>query len=181
MQLPADIPHMRLDIRYATPNNFTKKVLYPAALAYLRREVYDNLRNACVELADKGYGVIIYDAYRPYSVTVEMWNSTAEKAYVANPRTGSRHNRGAAVDIGLYFLNSGQSVDMGTDYDDFTPAASPTYGNLETDMLQRRLMLFNIMRRNGFQPHPEEWWHFDFNDYNKFPIMDIPFAGINCD
>jgi D-alanyl-D-alanine dipeptidase len=178
VELPADIPHLLLDIRYARTDNFMGRVMYEEARAFLRKPVYDKLKQAATAFETMGYGILVFDAYRPYTTTLLMWNHTKEKAYVAHPKTGSRHNRGAAVDLTLYRISDGQTLDMGTPYDAFIPAAAPQYGQLPTEILNHRRILFEVMGRYGFSPHPEEWWHFDHIDYEKYPITDLSFKQI---
>lgn len=172
------VTNLKKDIKYARSDNFMNRALYKQSAAFLRKQVADQLELAAFDFAKLGLGILVYDAYRPYSITIEMWNGTREKAYVANPRIGSRHNRGAALDITLYRLSDQQTLDMGTDYDAFVPSAAPTYGQLTNEVLNNRKLLFDIMKKHGFTPHPEEWWHFDYQGYADFPITDLRFEDL---
>lgn len=162
-----------LDIRYATANNFTKKVLYPIAKAKLRREAAESLRSIQTELRSKNFSLKIYDAYRPRSIQYKLWEIMPNEDYVANPKKGSRHNRGAAVDLTI-IDSLGNEIDMPTPYDDFTEKAWQTYDSLPEPVLKNRAFLKDVMGRHGFQPIKSEWWHYDFKGWEKFDIMDEP-------
>ena len=122
----------------------------------------------------------IFDGYRPYAVTVKFWKVTplAKKAFVANPKAGSRHNRGCAVDLTLIDLKSGKALEMPTPYDSFSEAASPTYEDITPLQKKNRDFLIKIMENHGFTVFKNEWWHYDFNGWEKFPLMDIPFEKL---
>ena len=167
-----------LDIRYATPDNFMKRVLYPSAKAYLRAPAARALVDVQRELAARGIGIKVFDAYRPYAVTVAMWEPIRNPDYVADPKKGSRHNRGAAVDLTLIDLKSGAELPMPTPYDDFSPRAAQSFNDLPPDVLANRALLREVMTKHGFQPLPSEWWHFDFGGWERFDLLDVPFAEI---
>lgn len=162
-----------LDIRYATPDNFMKKTLYPVAKAYLRAPAARALADVRRELAAQGLGIKVFDAYRPYRVTVAMWEPIRNPDYVADPAKGSRHNRGAAVDLTLIDLRTGAELPMPTPYDDFTPRASHAFTELPEDVLKNRAILREVMMKHGFEPLPSEWWHFDFRGWERFELMDV--------
>lgn len=162
-----------LDIRYATDNNFTKTVLYPVARAKLRREAAESLASVQRELQQMGLGLKIYDGYRPLSIQWKLWEVVPDPNYVADPRTGSRHNRGAAVDLTI-IDSLGNELDMPTPYDDFTERAWQTFDDLPDTVKSNRAMLKDVMMRHGFQPIKSEWWHFDFHGWEMFDIMDEP-------
>ena len=167
-----------LDIRYATPNNFMKRTLYPVAKAYLRAPAARALADVQRELAPHGLGIKVFDGYRPYSVTVAMWEPIKNPDFVADPKKGSRHNRGAAVDLTLIDLKSGAEVTMPTPYDDFTPRARQDFSDLPADAIANRALLRDVMTRHGFEPLPSEWWHFDFGGWQKFELLNVPLLGV---
>ena len=167
----ADIPP---DVRYATTNNFMHEVLYPAPRVFLRRPAAIALHDVERALAHQGMGLKIFDGYRPYRVTVKMWKSIRNPDFVADPAKGSRHNRGAAVDLTLIDLRTGSEVPMPTGYDDFTPHARQDFNDLPADAIANRAKLRAVMQEHGFDPLPSEWWHFDFRGWEKFELLDLP-------
>lgn len=167
-----------LDIRYATPKNFMKKTLYPVAKAYLRAPAAKALLDAQRELENRGFGIKVFDAYRPYRVTVAMWEPIKNPDYVADPAKGSRHNRGAAVDLTLIDLKTGQELAMPTPYDDFTSRAAHAFEDLPEDVRANRALLREIMTKHGFEPLPSEWWHYDFRGWEQFELMDVPLEAL---
>ena len=171
------LPDVRLDIRYATENNFTGKVLYPEARCILRREVAEALGKVQADLNRLRLELVIYDCYRPLSVQRKMWEIMPDENYVANPEKGSRHNRGAAVDVGLYD-DYGKRVKMPTEFDDFSERAHHNYIDLSADILISRQNLRTMMEKNGFAALPSEWWHYDFLGWQRFPITDIPLTDV---
>ena len=162
-----------IDVRYATPNNFMKKTLYPVAKAYLRAPAARALAEIQRELAPRGVGLKVFDAYRPYRVTEAMWKPIRNPDYVADPARGSRHNRGAAVDLTLIDLRSGAELPMPTGYDDFTERAAHAYTDLPADVLANRALLREVMTKHGFEPLPSEWWHYDFSGWERFELMNV--------
>lgn len=165
--------HIPLDIRYATPNNFMKKTLYPSAKAYLRAPAAQALADVQRELAPQGIGIKVFDGYRPYRVTVAMWEPIKNPDYVADPAKGSRHNRGAAVDLTLIDLKTGNELTMPTPYDDFTSRARHDFNELPEEALRNRALLRDVMVKHGFEPLPSEWWHYDFGGWKRFELMDV--------
>lgn len=176
--LSSYIPGLVLDIRYATDENFTGEVIYSQAMAFARLPVAKALKQVQADLADKGLGLKLFDAYRPYSATLLFWSIIGDSLFVAVPWKGSRHNRGCAVDVTVIDLESGLELNMPTPYDDFTAAASPTYSALPADILDNRNSLIEIMDRYGFQVIESEWWHFDFDGWENYSLMDIPFSQL---
>lgn len=168
-------PSIVLDIRYATADNFMKRVLYPAPRAFLRAPAAAALRTIQRELRPEGLGLKIFDAYRPYRITEEMWEPIKNPDYVADPAKGSRHNRGAAVDLTLVRLDSGAELPMPTPYDDFTSKAAQAFTDLDPEVIANRARLRQVMERHGFVPLPSEWWHYDFAGWEKFELMDLSF------
>lgn len=168
------VPGVVLDIRYATTNNFTGQTLYPFANCYLRRAAAEKLRAAQLELKPLGYGLKIFDGYRPLSVQRKMWEVYPHAGYVADPRKGSRHNRGAAVDVTLIRLSDGSELAMPTPYDDFTEKAHRNFTNLPEGAIRNRALLEETLTKHGFVGLPTEWWHFDDRDWRKYPLLDLP-------
>jgi zinc D-Ala-D-Ala dipeptidase len=173
VDLQTFIPGIVLDIRYATPDNFMKQTLYPVAKAWLRYPAAVALRNAQQDLAQEGLGLEIFDAYRPYSVTERMWEPIKNPDYVADPAYGSRHNRGAAVDLSLIDLRTRKELPMPTPYDDFTARAAQGFNDLPAEVIANRAKLRDVMTRHGFEPLPSEWWHFDFKGWQQFDLMNV--------
>ena len=172
------VPKVLLDIRYATTNNFTGQKIYQQPKAFTRLPVALALQRIQNELKEKGLGLIIYDAYRPYAATVKFYEVYHDTTYVASPYSGSRHNRGAAVDLSLVNLKTGKELEMPTPFDDFTIKAHPDYMNLPKQVLLNRKLLIDIMEKNGFTVYPSEWWHYDFKGWEKFEIMDFTFEQL---
>ncbi|HEX6086359.1 MAG TPA: M15 family metallopeptidase [Thermoanaerobaculia bacterium] len=170
-----------LDIRYATPDNFMKQTLYPVAKAYLRAPAARALADVDRELAARGLGIKIFDAYRPYRVTVAMWEPIKNPDYVADPAKGSRHNRGAAVDLTLIDRATGAELPMPTGYDDFTTRAAHEFSDLPEDVLANRALLREVMTKHGFEPLPSEWWHYDFAGWREYELMDVPLEDVAGD
>lgn len=178
IEIQKAVPGIVLDIRYATKNNFMKQVMYKQARAFARKPVVDQLRKVQAELKKKGYGLKIYDAYRPYEITVAFYKKASNKAFVANPKTGSKHNRGCAVDLSLIDLKTGRDIEMPTPYDSFEPQASASFAGLPEAVQKNRDFLIAIMRKYGFRVIPNEWWHFDFSGWKKYDVLDIPFEKL---
>lgn len=168
---------IKLDIRYAGANNFMGIQLYEQPRAFLQRPAAEALVRVNRMLKKLGYGLLVYDAYRPWYVTKMFWEATPDqqKVFVADPSKGSRHNRGCAVDIGLYRLDSGEVVDMGSDFDEFSMRAYPTFPGGTNEQQARRLLIQTLMAAELFTVYPEEWWHFDYTDWKKYPILNLRF------
>lgn len=174
-------PTIRLDIRYATPNNFSGRAVYPEARAFLQRPAAEALVASHRWLKEHGYGLVVYDAYRPWSVTKFFWEITPpeKRMFVANPATGSVHNRGCAVDVGLYDLKSGSIVEMPGGYDEFSERSFVTYAGGTPEQRRRRDLLREAMERDGwFFVYPEEWWHYNFKDKRDYAVLDVSFSEI---
>jgi zinc D-Ala-D-Ala dipeptidase len=172
---------IRLDIRYATNNNFMKQTMYKQARAFLQRPAAEALVHAQLKLTEKGYGILVFDGYRPWSVTKEFWDKTpvAKRKFVANPGKGSKHNRGCAVDCSLYDLKTGKEISMPSPYDDFTNKAAADYPGGTVEQRRRRSILRMALEEEGFRVNPDEWWHFDYKDWKQYHILDIPFEKLN--
>ncbi|HEX4826200.1 MAG TPA: cyclase family protein [Candidatus Polarisedimenticolaceae bacterium] len=173
-------PTIKLDVRYATANNFTGKAVYAQARVFLERPAAEALVRAHKALAKSGYGLLVFDGYRPWSVTKAFWDLTPQdkKVFVADPSKGSKHNRGCAVDLSLYDLATGREVAMPSPYDDMTEKAYATYAGGDVDARTRRDLLRDTMGHEGFFVYPWEWWHFDYKDWTSYPILDLPFDKI---
>lgn len=171
---------IKLDIRYATTNNFMSSIFYDQAKAFMQRPAAEALVNVHRNLKAKGYGLMIHDAYRPWYVTKMFWDATAEslKHFVADPKKGSRHNRGCAVDLTLYDLKTGEAVDMVATYDEFSDRSFPYYPGGTTKQRWLRKLLRNSMEAEGFEIYQYEWWHFDFETWRKYPISNLTFEEI---
>jgi len=169
--LRAYVPDLLTDVRYATANNFTHRVLYQSDTLYARRFVAERLAEAQRIARGRGLQVKVFDAYRPWSVQKLMWNIMPDERYVADPQKGSRHNRGCALDLTLCD-SVGVELDMGTGYDAFTPAAAATYTDLPPTILRNRRMLEEIMNEAGFDVLPTEWWHFDARGWEDYAVLD---------
>ncbi len=178
VEIKKAIPSVVLDIRYATKNNFMEQVMYNQARAFARKPVVDQLKNIQAILKTKGMGLKIYDAYRPYAITVAFYQKASDKNFVANPAKGSKHNRGCAIDLSLVDLKSGKELPMPTPYDSFSLAAAPDFLNLPPEVIKNRNFLIATMEANGFKVIANEWWHFDFNGWQNFDLMDIPFKKL---
>jgi len=166
-----------LDIKYATKDNFLKEAVYPQARCYLVEEAALKIDSIQSELERQGLGLKIFDGYRPFSVTKKMWEILPDSRYVANPKNGSRHNRGAAVDLTLVD-SAGTELEMPTKFDDFTEKAAHAYEDLPEQVIKNRRRLKDIMEKYGFSAIKSEWWHYDLKNYQKYPILDISFDEI---
>ena len=173
-------PTIKLDIRYATSNNFLGTPVYTQARAFLQGAAAEALLRAHRELKAQGYGLIIHDGYRPWYVTKIFWDATPDdkKIFVADPAEGSRHNRGSAVDLSLYDLKTGEEVKMPSGYDEMTHRAFADYSGGTTDERARRALLRHAMEKQGFTVYPQEWWHFDYKDWKQYPILNIKFEDL---
>jgi D-alanyl-D-alanine dipeptidase len=171
-----------LDIRYATPNNLAGRAVYAEARAFLQRPAAEALVRANLALHAQGYGVLVFDGYRPWRVTKLFWDVTPpeKREFVADPAKGSKHNRGCAVDLSMYDLKSGREVEMPSVYDEMSPRAYPTYTGGRDDARARRDLLRAAMEHEGFTVEPNEWWHFNYKDWTQYPILDVPFSAIGA-
>jgi serine beta-lactamase-like protein LACTB len=173
-------PTIKYDIRYATENNFASTKFYTSAHAFMQRPAAEAMGRAHKKLAAAGYGLLIHDAYRPWHVTKMFWEATPEKLrnFVADPSKGSRHNRGCAVDLTLYDLKTGQVVPMVSGFDEMTDRAFPDYPGGTSRQRWHRDLLRRTMESEGFTVYEEEWWHFDYKDWRRYPILNKTFEEI---
>jgi len=185
--VPADLvdlttidPRIKLDIRYAGSNNFMGIPLYERAAAYMQRPAAQAVGRAQKALAEKGYGLLIHDAYRPWFVTWMFWEATPpeDHAFVADPAKGSRHNRGCAVDLTLYDLKTGKPVEMPSRYDEFSGRAYADFVGGTTKQRALRAILRQAMEAEGFAVYTEEWWHFDYKDWRHYGIGTRTFTEL---
>lgn len=174
-------PAIRLDVRYATSNDFLGTPVYTQARAFLQRPAAEALLRALQRLKSLGFGLLIHDGYRPWYVTKVFWDATPAdgKIFVADPAQGSRHNRGCAVDLTLYDLKTGQPVEMTGLYDEMSPRSFPDYPGGTTMQRWHRDLLRWAMESEGFTVFESEWWHFDYKDWREYAIENIPFEKLN--
>jgi CubicO group peptidase (beta-lactamase class C family)/D-alanyl-D-alanine dipeptidase len=173
-------PTIKLDIRYAGTDNFLSTPLYSSARAFMQRPAAEAVSRANHKLAQQGYGLLIHDAYRPWYVTKMFWEATPDdkRIFVANPRDGSRHNRGCAVDLTLYDLRSGKPIEMVGVYDEMSERSYPDYPGGTSLQRWHRALLRHAMEAEGFTVFDVEWWHFDYKDWRQYGIGNIPFERI---
>lgn len=179
VDLKKRIPGIVLDLRYAGTNNFMQQQLYPhITTTYLRKVAADSLSAVQEELNKKGLGLKIFDAYRPYSVTERMWEPVKDDRYAADPKKGSGHNRGIAVDLTIIDLQTKEELDMGTGFDNFSDTAHHAFQGLPSAVLQNRTMLKLLMESHGFKALDTEWWHYYLPNSADYELMDIPFKQL---
>jgi D-alanyl-D-alanine dipeptidase len=171
---------IKLDIRYARTDNFVGRIVYPEPRAFLQKPAANALLRVHKKLNKQNLSIVVFDGYRPWSVTKLFWEVTPEdkRKFVANPDIGSKHNRGCAVDLSMFDLKTGEFVEMPTDFDDFTEKASPNYACASDAAKNNRDLLRTLMEAEGFTVNTNEWWHFDYKDWQKYAICDIGFSEI---
>ncbi|MCK5633119.1 M15 family metallopeptidase [bacterium] len=170
-------PNIQLDIRYATPNNFTGKAVYESPRCFLCKTTAQKINAIQKELETMGLGLKIWDGYRPRSVQYIFWNVAPDRTYVANPKKGSKHNRGTAVDCTLIDKHSNQ-LEMPSVFDEFSVKAHRNYASMTPAAAKNCKLLENLMIKYGFIPLPHEWWHFDDVDWRQYELLDIPFSQL---
>jgi D-alanyl-D-alanine dipeptidase len=173
---------IHLDIRYATSNNFLSTPLYSQARAFLQRPAAEAVVRIHRALKPLGYGLLIHDAYRPWYITKIFWEATlpSQHDFVADPATGSRHNRGCAVDLTLYLLRNGKPVVMPSLYDEMSPRAEPSYTGGTAEQTRLRELLRSAMEAEGFAVYSHEWWHFDYKDWREYGIGNTKFEDLDA-
>lgn len=185
---PADLVELNkldtsihLDIRYATSNNFVGRPVYKEARAFLQRPAAEALVKVNASLKPLGYGLLVFDGYRPWSVTKLFWKVTPpdKHNFVANPAKGSLHNRGCAVDLSLYDLNTGKEIQMTGNYDEMTERSYSDYTGGTEEQRRTRDLLRSKMEAQGFKVIHDEWWHFDYKDWKEYRITNVPFDKIH--
>jgi D-alanyl-D-alanine dipeptidase len=171
-------PRIIVDMKYATEDNFTKKRLYDSNTCFLRKSTAIKLDAVQKELEKMNLGLKVWDCYRPLAVQRVLWAILPDERYVANPKTGSRHNRASAVDVTLVD-SQGKELLMPTGFDDFSPRAGHHYQDLPDQAIRNRNLLKGLMEKAGFIPLPEEWWHYDDEKWMQFDIMDLSFQDLS--
>jgi zinc D-Ala-D-Ala dipeptidase len=171
---------IKLDIRYATSNNFTGKPVYKEARAFMQRPAAEALARVHQKLKPLGYGLLVFDGYRPWRITKLFWDITSDdkKQFVADPKKGSKHNRGCAADLTLFDLITGKEIEMTGWYDEMSERSYPQYTGGTDEQRRMRDLLRTNMESEGFTVYDYEWWHFDYKDWKFYPIGDIPFSKI---
>ncbi len=171
---------IKLDIRYARADNFVGRAVYTEARAFLQKPAAEAVVRVHRKLKKLGLGLMIFDGYRPWTITKLFWEVTPEdkRKFVANPKTGSRHNRGCAVDLSIYDLKTKKLLDMPSDFDEFTERASPDYKGASEIQTKNRDLLRKMMEAEGFIVNRNEWWHFDYKDWQDYAIYDIAFSTV---
>ncbi len=170
-------PDIRIDVRYATADNFMYEVLYPEARCLLRREVAEKLSKVQASLWKRGLGLKVFDGYRPLSVQKKLWERFPFEGFVANPAKGSNHNRGAAVDLTLVDFD-GNEFPMPSAYDEFSERSHRNYAGGTEEERKNRQLLEDEMKKEGFKGLSSEWWHFDDENAKSYPVLDLPFSEV---
>jgi D-alanyl-D-alanine dipeptidase len=170
----------RLEVRYATADNFLGHPVYAQARFFLQKPAAAALLRVHAKLGAQGLGLLLFDGYRPWSVTRLFWEAVteAQRPFVADPSQGSRHNRGCAVDLSLYDLRTGEEIAMPSAYDEMNEKAYPQYAGGTAKARAMRDLLRAMMESEGFSVYPTEWWHFDYRDWREYEILDLPFEAI---
>jgi CubicO group peptidase (beta-lactamase class C family)/D-alanyl-D-alanine dipeptidase len=176
-------PTIKFDIRYAGPNNFLGEPVYASSRALMRRPAAEALLRVHRSLAEQGYGLLIHDAYRPWSVTKIFWEASPpeSRSFVADPSLGSKHNRGGAVDLTLYHLDSGKPAEMVGSYDEFSTRSFPNYPGGTSLQRWQRDLLRRAMEAQGFTVDPGEWWHFNDKNWASYPVLNVPFESLTIE
>ena len=179
VSLSKAVPNIKLDLRYSTKNNFTHKKIYThAGATYMRLPAANALAKVQKELNEKGLGLKIWDAYRPYSATELMWELVKDERYTANPAKGSGHNRGIASDLTIINLKTGNELNMGTGFDNFSDTAHHDFKQLPEDVLKNRKLLKAIMEKHGFTALDTEWWHYYWPNDRDYEILNLSFRQL---
>ena len=166
------IPGIQINLRYATPNNFTGAIIYDDNTAYLRRGTAEKLKAAQAEFVTHGYTIKVWDAYRPPAAQFKLWEKVPDARFVINPHKGYSYNsRGVAVDVTLVD-EKGREVIMPTGFDDFTARANRDYSDLDQETAANARFLEEIMVKHGFSSIYYEWWHFIDSDKDKYPVYE---------
>jgi zinc D-Ala-D-Ala dipeptidase len=171
---------IKLDIRYATSNNFVGQPVYKEARAFLQKDAADALKRVSIKMHSLGYGLLVFDGYRPWDVTKLFYDVTSKKnkKFVANPKEGSRHNRGCAIDVSLYDLVTNKEIEMPGVYDEMTDRSYVDYTGGTEEQRKTRDLLIATMQEEGFAVYKYEWWHFDYKDWQLYRITNMPFSEI---
>ncbi|HEY4967041.1 MAG TPA: M15 family metallopeptidase [Puia sp.] len=177
----SNIPGIVLDLRYAGNDNFLHRNLYPenTRTTFLRKQAYEALDSVNQELAKRGIVLVIFDAYRPYSVTIDLWNSVKDERYAANPAKGSGHNRGISVDLTLADAKTHKLLPMPTGFDNFSDTAYQDFNKVDSKRITNRELLKHLMEKYGFIPLFSEWWHYSWPETGEFEVLDLSFQDLN--
>jgi len=184
VDIPSYDPSIKLDIRYATNNSLLGAPVYKEGRAFTRREAAEALVKASAWLKTKGYGLLIHDAYRPWYVNQIFWDSSPDElrnVFITNPKKGSRHNRGSAVDITLYHLDTGEPMQAVALYDELSSRSYPDYPGGTSRQRWQRNLLRRALETVGYTVYETEWWHFDFRGWQSYAIQNDTFENIMLD
>ena len=181
VELKLVIPGIVYDLRYATTNDFMRRLMYPAKtrFTFLRVDAVKALKQVQLKLNEMGLGLKIFDAYRPYAVTEKFWELVHDERYVANPANGSGHNRGTSLDLTIIYLENGQELNMGTGFDNFTDTAHHSFTNFPESILQNRMLLKSLMEQNGFKALETEWWHYSLPNSKQYELLNLSFKKLS--
>ena len=177
----SNIPGIVLDLRYAGKDNFLQRNLYPedTRTTFLRKQAYEALDSVSRELAKRGIVLVVFDAYRPYSVTIDLWNSVKDERYAANPAKGSGHNRGISIDLTLEDAKTHKLLPMPTGFDNFSDTAYQNFNKVDSKRIANRELLKHTMEKYGFVPLFSEWWHYSWPETGNFEVLDLSFQDLN--
>lgn len=177
----SNIPGIVLDLRYAGNDNFLQRNLYPedTRTTFLRKQAYEALDSVSRELAKRGIVLVVFDAYRPYSVTIDLWNSVKDERYAANPAKGSGHNRGISIDLTLEDAKTHKLLPMPTGFDNFSDTAYQNFNKVDSKRIANRELLKHTMEKYGFVPLFSEWWHYSWPETGNFEVLDLSFQDLN--
>jgi D-alanyl-D-alanine dipeptidase len=180
VEVEKHVANVHVDLRYATVDNITGTQLYPLAKAYLIDEVADALSDVQTQLQKENLGVVVWDAYRPLSVSKALWEHTDEdrRAFVADPSDGSIHNRGCAIDLTLRDLKTQLNIEMPSEFDDFDETAFADFAGTSEQAIHNRTTLIRVMAAHSFDVNPLEWWHYNWRNWQAWPVLDIPIEDI---
>jgi D-alanyl-D-alanine dipeptidase len=170
--------NIRIECMYATARNFTGKQIYSMPLCALLYPIASQLSLVQQALETAELGLLVWDAYRPLSAQHCLWNACPDSRYVAPPDQGGRHTRGTAVDVTLVHIATGAPLDMGTAFDDFTANAHYTAATVSAEARANRKTLRDAMIAHGFEPYDYEWWHFDYQGWQRYPVLSIELESI---
>jgi len=171
---------LKFDIRYARTDNFLGEQVYALAKAFLLKHVADDLYKVHEALRVHGFGLLIFDGYRPWSVTKHFWDNSSDhdRQFLADPEKGSSHNRGCAVDLSMYSLSTGEAVTMPSDFDEMNEKSYPDYPGGTEDQRRYRDLLQETMKAHGFKGIKNEWWHFNHHTHQNWPVMYLTFEEV---
>ena len=171
-------PGLRLDIVYATPANITGRPLYSRPACYLHPDAAPALLKAAELASAIGLSLVVFDAFRPSEAQWALWSHLPDPAYVADPRQGSNHSRGVAVDLCLAD-GEGRLLDMGTPFDAMEEASHHGSLLVPPEAQRNRFLLLGLMAASGFVHYSFEWWHYELPDAGRYPVLDDVAAGTN--